>query len=513
MNRPLHLFRIEGVNLDTFVFDTRDLSTLRGSSLLLLKAIAVVEKAIKVLDPEAETLSMGASSGLFRLKTEDPNKVLSEVQKALGPGTDWKNATFVMDIVKVNDDSGFRVDLESLIAANRWRQMSASTLAVPALNQDKEASACVRDGLRPARKTDGFKAPQGGYLSPSVHHRKVYGRKAKQDFYGEILLRNGAQKLNPDLEFASDFEGIAKNSDRTLNGKLALFYADGNSFGKHQADHCKTPEKQKAFDVYIRERRETFLTGFIRDEVLNNSIDWLGDDQKTIRFETLLWGGDELMFVMPARLGWRFATRFFEKMGDLNLQKARKGLPDGQQMADQPLTHAGALVFCQSHAPIDRIKRLATGQMAEFGKRTTKRGVDSLAVVALESFDHLGSGFEPAMRRRYRDVLPLDEMLFTATIKTPLAQCMTLFADSVQTLRESETFPRSQLRALVNHMLLVGPTKAGVLSAFDKDDPPKYFRNATKAEKDRLRETLAPLFPSSKALWLQLEELWDYARP
>ena len=43
-----YLLRIEGVNLNHFVFDTRDLSTVRGGSLLLLAAIPT---AVSVLKP------------------------------------------------------------------------------------------------------------------------------------------------------------------------------------------------------------------------------------------------------------------------------------------------------------------------------------------------------------------------------------------------------------------------------------------------------------------------------
>lgn len=509
-----HYLRVEGVNLSAFVFDTRDLSTTRGGSLLLLDAVPEAEKALKGCSVvgKVEVIRQGASSGLFAIETANPAAAAKAVREALGKDKNWKHATFVVDVVAAGD---FAANREQVLAANRWRQMQASSLAVPAASSSASWSqpACDLDGLRAAETGNGDTHNlRGRDLSDSTWRRREYGRTQKQLFYEKWTGVTG-------LDYAEHFEEICKGC-KPLDGKLAVFYADGNNFGKNQVELCTDNDKQKAFDTYIRGKRQQFLTAFLNDA--KGRKEWLLDrngkngegDAPILRFETLLWGGDEVMFVMPAALGWRFAAFFFGKMAGLNLKDAGAGLPDA------PLSHAAALVFCQHHSPIHRIKRLAQEQMAEFAKRTDRQR-DSLVVVALESFDHLGTGFEDAMNRRYRGIVPLSNLILADPGKANLGTHLKTIATHFDSLRGSETFPRSQLRGLVNAMLASrDKTAAATLAAFAGDKaagkllPPKHFRNATGEEKELLRGALLPLFGNDPAtLWLQLEELWDYALP
>ncbi|MEI6393324.1 MAG: hypothetical protein WCT12_19745 [Verrucomicrobiota bacterium] len=507
-----HLLRIEGVNLANFVFDTRDLSTARGGSLMLLDAIPEVIDILKfkVGRDKVGVLSQGASSGLFEIETSDPAGVAEAVEKLLA-NAKWSLATFVVDVLPVS--TPFRDGVEGLLAANRWRQMQAATLALPranSTNADPNKPACGFDGLRPAINSgsDTHKV-RDRYLSDSVWQRREYGRSKKQSFYQKTGIANLPA-------FAEDFAAIATGI-KPLDGKLAIFYADGNSFGGIQASKCDSPEKQEGFDKYIRRARETFLKQFLQQEVMGKPGDW--HSGKGTRFETLLWGGDEVMFVMPARLGWRFATFFFDQMKDLNLDKAKDENQESIFNSSVPLTHAAALVFCQHHAPIHRIKHLAKDQMAEFAK-ATDRTRDSLMTVALESFDHLGADYQHAMNQRYKEaVLPRDMILVGDGELTTRLREIATHADK---LRNSDSFARSQLRALVNEMLRHPSGAAAAIAAFkgksskaadgtSYHEPPDYFRNASVEEKVRLHQKLRPLFPTDLTLWLQLEELWDYA--
>ncbi|MGH8499011.1 MAG: hypothetical protein ACRERV_09430 [Methylococcales bacterium] len=72
-----------------------------------------------------------------------------------------------------------------------------------------------------------------------------------------------------------------------------------------------------------------------------------GAKQEVIRFETLLWGGDEMLFVLPAWLGFEFLQYFFE-------HSSRWACVGGER-----LTHSAGLVFCHAKSPIHRIRKLA----------------------------------------------------------------------------------------------------------------------------------------------------------
>lgn len=539
MSTTAHLLRVEGVNLGAFVFDTRDLSTVRGASLMLL---AAVDDAIKAAGGSCEVLSQGASSGLLRVLDADPREVADDVRTALG--SKFPHATFVVDVIAEEEDE-FRESAESLLAANRWRQMQAATLSMPQANGASTGSpVCALDNLRPAVAKSGYGAPGGGggFLSEATFGRREYGRKAKQDFYGKVVARvreclaqeagSGPQPdalaaLDQSLpDFARDFEAIAVDrleGRLPLDRKLAVFYADGNRFGSLQAQHCRSAKQQQAFDAWLRRRRDSFLADFLVTEVAGKPADWVNpgkpggkDDEMhpVVRFETLLWGGDEVLFVMPAALGWRFASFFFRSMAALDLAEAGAGLPQ------QRLTHAAGLVFCQHHAPIDRIRYLVKDQMVDGLAKVHDRDNDSLVVVALESFDNLGTDLEASLIERYRKAIgPVDTILKAGKDREALHETLDAIAAEVHSLRGSATFARSQLRGLVTDMIR-DHQKAAEIAAI-KQDPnsadrwllPRAFRNATEDEKKRILEELLPRFGSAAALWIQLEELWDYARP
>ena len=517
-----YLLRVEGVNLDRFVFDTRDLSTIRGGSLMLLKATPEVEKELGEISKSFQCLSKGASVGLFLISTEDPVGIASQLRSQLQ--CKYPHATFVVDLVPANGD--FPIELESVLACNRWRQMQASSLAVPASPAPGDAAsppACDRDGLRPAlvsRKGPNRSNGSPAFLSAATFSRREAGRSAKQDFYHELT------KL-PDLpSFAQDFESIAEEI-KPLEGKLAIFYADGNGFGRIQQLLCSTPEKQALWDHFIRTKRKQFLTEFLREE-LNKKPEWLNSKKGVARFETLLWGGDELMFIMPASLGWRFATIFFEKLGGHKVSAAKfpteaedRAHPfagDPSQFASHDvLTYTAALVFCQHHAPIDRIKRLAKDGLAESAKGL-RRDQDQLLCVVLESFDHLGTSYQAAMARRYAQRVPWQDMVISQRGGLPIHGVLKAIATGIRYLGSGDShFARSQLRGLVEKMLY-NPGAGEIRTSHppvsvSAENLPRQFRSATDKDAEVLIRQLRPLFPSDAALWFQLEELWEYALP
>ncbi len=508
-----HYIRIEGVNLFAFAFDTRNLSTTRGGSLLLLDAIPAVQGELeRVLTKDCvRVISQGASSGLFAVHLGEHEiwHVLDCVRKRLGKDSNWMHATFVVDAIELDatgadGEGAFRKDLEGLLAANRWRQMQAAALAVP--KRAGEATGwgkqpvCDLDGLRPVMHGSSGEDRNrvlGKRVSLASWQRWQYGRNGKQNFYRNLTGFD-------ESSFANDFSEICTGVS-SLDGKLAVFYADGNGFGSIQAKHCRDEDSQRRWDCEIRRQREEFLIHFL--EAAQNDERWLvpaeaGEREKrpTMRFETLLWGGDELMFVMPAALGWQFAAMFFDRMS-------------GASFGTQTLTHAAGLVFCQHHTPIHRLQGLVRDQMVEFSKGIDRER-DSLMVVALESLDHLGTSYEESMNGRYRGVQPLKKNILAAPEGCEMGKYLLEIATSVEALRGSESFARSQLRTLVARVLEQAD-RAGAEqeAAIVEGALPECFSNASPEDVTVLRGSLYNLFGrDSITLWLQLEELWDYAR-
>lgn len=514
-----HYLRIEGVNLANFVLDTRQLSVIRGGGLKLLQAIEDIEKQV---GDRAKPLSKGASIGLFGIYPETDVVLLQKDVQDILSSQGYEHGTFVVNVIPSGAE-GFRQDLEGVLAANRWQQMQASSLSLPARNEDRcpveNGPSCAFDWLRPASlKYKGPNLDNGNsqYLSGHVHSRWKYGQNEKQNFYIRVT---GIEK--DDLpKFANEFEEIASGTGQ-LNGKMAVFYADGNKFGSWQQKLCQFPEDQQNWDEAIREKRESFLRDFLLDEVYPKK-EWR-NEKGEIRFETLLWGGDELMFVMPAELAWRFATQFFEYFKDWQVQV-------GQGTAQ--LTHTAAIVCCHHHTPIHRLTRLLKDQMAEFAKEAPGgRERDQLVFLAMESFDNLGVSFENGMKRRYGEGMNLKDLILHGDSNSPLNQRLAAFSSSLEILqRASSEFSRSQLRALATKLVQQMKETEKTPADLKMDDVFKdYFFRAKETGKDAVmainagfKSTTTALSVTGKdqpdltapvTLWIQLEELWDYALP
>src|SRR3989338_4755458 len=107
-----YYLRMEGVNLSNFVYDTQDLSTVRGGGLLLLGAVTRIQDKFSVL----KSISTGASSGLFYFEADDDGLSLkNKVIKYLNDDPQLKHATFVVDIQAYKSDEQYIPDKELLI--------------------------------------------------------------------------------------------------------------------------------------------------------------------------------------------------------------------------------------------------------------------------------------------------------------------------------------------------------------------------------------------------------------
>jgi hypothetical protein len=197
--------RVEGVNLKHFVYDTNDLSTIRGGGLLLLDAMDDIRKHFGL-----DAISTGASSGLFTLRSVDAEgarHMRDRVTEYLDRDAKWRHATFVVDVLKDND---FNIAREGLLALNRWRQMRSPTLAVPSDQAATDACACdrVRPAAGPGRQARDSGQKNEGRISRSVSVRRGYGVDNKRRaFYAE---RAGIDEQDLPY-FVNDFDELTKN--------------------------------------------------------------------------------------------------------------------------------------------------------------------------------------------------------------------------------------------------------------------------------------------------------------
>ena len=487
-----HLLRVEGVNHDQFIFDTTDLATIRGGGLLLLAAASRVLDVAKQYNPNATAvaISTGASSALIALSlagtAEASEATLNNLEQQIGldfqSDANFKHATFVVSTIKSSGPNSFAFDREAILAKNRHAQMTALSLRTPS---SQATEVCVLDRIRPADPETQGLTP--GPLSVSVHQRREFGRLQKQSFYA-----NEIADINPDLSaaikyqkwpFAQDFDQIAsKAPSRTLDHKLALFYADGNSFGTHQ--RAASANLLNDWDCAIKAHRRTLLA-----KILEAYADVGCDahdrrDGNPIRFETLLWGGDEMIFVMPAWRGIEFTEQFFDLTKDWTFNETK-------------LTHAVGLVFCHDNAPIHAVRKLAQ-TLAESAKETTARKGNSINYVVLESFDHVGNAWPDYLRRVYNGKLCETNRCLTAD----------KFQEVVIELRTlTEHLPRSRLAPYLQALIADNASTDTVRTAAERRD--EDLDDATKESAKKLTD-LRDSCPI--AGWSHAADLWDYVK-
>jgi hypothetical protein len=371
--------------------------------------------------------------------------------------------------------------------------------------------------VRPAVQTDYLGGGTRVCVSASVQARRtggaggVGGRDLRQTFYRQELPAGAV----PVAGFTNDFRSLASLDHRpneglavprNLDDKIAVFYADGNGFGSLQSA-CDSPEALNAWDRSLRDRRRALLSRLLAQaQALRHWRTAAGH----IRLETLMWGGDELTFVVPAWCGLELAALFFELTADWRYPDVDTG---------QPLCHAAALVFAHAKAPIRRLELLAH-DLVEQTKRDGDKARNTLAWVVLESFDHTGSDLGDYLQRRYPlNPCPVD----WARLRLGADQLHTLRAD-LPPLRE--VLPRSAivraLRLLVSGRLRAtgGEFHPLLLRSYDS-----VKRAVAQAGEDkrwlRLWQALAPGRPwtpttpslTDIAPWTLLLELWDYTLP
>lgn len=503
------LLRVEGVNFAEFIYDTQDLSTIRGGGLLLLDVALTVEDKLKQLGCNCKLLMRGASTGLFRVTTGPPaHQVRDEVERHVA--ATLPHATFVTDVyVSDVETPSVRATVQAM---NRWRQMQAPSVVYPALGDaGDEAVVCEIDHRRPAchhvqRRGDN----KIEHLSAATFVRRQYGRDAKRHFYDAetSLAQPDPSELGaPSGEYRHswDFDELCGASAQwgNLKDKMALLYLDGNSFG-HIARSCQRDDDARAFSTGLRGEQAGILRALLHHKIYpeHPTGAWWNSDEGTqtpiIRLETLLWGGDEIIWVVPAWKGWELLEFFFE-------QSSRDPRPDWSPVkAECDLTYTAALVFCHTTAPIHDVRQLAH-DLADVAKKWRRPGVarttpgeNRFVYQVLESFDYIA----------HVDAATYLPLTLPATAVSTITGGMPLWRDAMS---------RKQLHRAVKLF-----DTAWALP--DGNERQRIVRAANE-EAGKIMETLARVNAEAHTAlgqveeiagdrtWAHILELWDYVQP
>jgi hypothetical protein len=483
--------QVEALNLSDFIFDTDDLSTRRGGSLMLLRTIEEVTKKIEDTDKwlagNVTVIQEGASVGLYRLEPTDGiscdeiSKRMREIIRSirLGESSYAIDATFGVACIEAtgNEAADFQRDRQKLLAQVRWDQMQRLSLKLPAWNDKPSEGPCDKDKVRPSARPD-WKRGSDKKVSEAVFKKHEYGKAEKQKFYEEEIGRSLTNS------FVNDLEDLTEDSTQeNLNGKMAIIHIDGNGFGQQFDAVARAGGLgKKPWELYgeaskkLKEYRRDMLAALLAKMEYDTS--W--QNGKDYRIETLLWGGDEITWVVPAWKGWETLQLFYEKAKTWTIQTG------------VPVTHAAGLVFCNHKAPIQRMIKLAE-DLCHAAKADKSRNL--VAFQVLESFDFMGGdleGFREGLLPGHEKELVL---VWDAMDKIPEA-----FA------KLKAAIPRKQVYKAAQE------AHEGTL-AYKKDahgKPPCVLTDEAGSAGVDIAALKACLGASDEVFWYHVRELWDY---
>ncbi|MDR3636734.1 MAG: hypothetical protein P4L84_23220 [Isosphaeraceae bacterium] len=445
------LLRVEAVNLVNVIDDTDDLSTRRGGGLMILNAATQMLETLRAdIRTRLTPVATGASIGLFAFEAvdeKDAENVRAAVESHFQIGTleypvdqtAWghlplKHGTYVVDVEPMGLSPAEAE--QKAVAKNRWRQMSAPSLSLDGLWPREAADACEFDFVRPA--TTVVEAADGAKnASESVRARRDYGRNARQKFYEHELetcdfaFVDGLQELSDPRRLDKQGAPFDENdAPPDARDKLAVFYVDGNRFGATGRGMWAGDDPVDTFREWseaIRGHHRDLLRGLLGRAAADAS--WKNGSR--LRLETLLWGGDEILWVAPAWKGWELARWFFGQTHEVTVRAQPRRL-----------TYGAGLVFCHRNAPINNIITLAH-RLGTIAKRAGDSVRHRLAYEVLESFnDRPGEDLDVHRRRLLPEGVPVEGLVLD-----PVRGEM--FWGALRRIAASDDFPTRQLYLLV----------------------------------------------------------------
>jgi hypothetical protein len=567
-----HLLWLEGVNFVETLADTTTLSVIRGASLALLDAPAPALVFLQARNATYELIFGGASIALFRATTtaagieRDAEALLLHLH-GLGETPDDTGATppfahlrFVAGTAP--DDGAATGPALAQGAARRaqlagWlprRKSEAGTLRQCLFSQQRVAETTLT--LREDHAAR-YGAQDGKVLvSKSALARWHYGREERQRFYHRhqgLSARLGTLIVTDNLQDMVALEPHQKDPkqdryDRYVNGlplallgKLALVYADGNDFTAIRREMGGTPE---ALGVFSERVKTVVMEGLAaafgavadhangshcRAAVFHDAGEEKEKRLEQLRFETLLYGGDEIAFVAPAWFGLAMAAAFFEAVKGATLQ---------WNGGEWPLTFSMGIALAPVKMPIRASYELAEALSKSAKPAAKDEGADipaaerrcnRLAIHAFESVEPPGNGLTALRRGLFGDTRQerRDDAGRLWTAQHPLLaldgdgfeEAMAAFA----TLKKDRAVPRSQLFRMLRAAQWPqrGPTGFGAHRALGD---PQANEKAAEVFKDYLdgpgrgatltgwAERLKDPAQAAMAAWL-MTHLWDYVAP
>lgn len=471
--------RAEAVNLDDSIWDTEQVSVMRGGSSIMWNAVLELEHRLREQGQDVDIIQSGGSIALaaFDADGESEAETIRELVQSILADSVSGVGTFVVDVAPATGD--FATDMQVLTARNRWRQYQQPALAVPSMDQSA-ARVCAVDGVRPAAR-DMIVGNQRMPVSVSVSERLEKGRKLRQNIWRWMT----EDELASSVEFVDNLVELAEASGESLCGKMAVIVFDGNHFRVARRKAAVDPDGLKRFDATVRTVAATYLSRVV--EIARDAPRL--QNAGCLRVELLMSGGDEFEIVVPAWFGWEACRLFYTLLRD-------PSHPCAREIEEYALSYAAGVVFCHHNAPLRPVRRVCADLLSA-AKAATRAG-DSLRYLVLESQDQMGASLTDFCDVYYGHAWPPPKGSLWPSL---------------------EPLQIERLARLVSEARAAGLAKGRALTVA------RLLRDGSDNDTlERLRERARSLVgPGAKAAldeflaaspgleWFHLVDLWDYA--
>ena len=287
---------------------------------------------------------------------------------------------------------------------------------------------------------------------------RAFGRQERSRFYDRILqlgdatcIDAAARLVQDNMNFATEFSQLCAEDDEamrkrlrpSLPSKLCVLHLDGNGFGKAISALAGKPPQLEALSTYIRLRQAQLLAAAVNAAMDCPDMRFADADRhKRLRLQTLLWGGDEMTFVMPAWFGFDFFAK---------IEPALQGwvpMHGTEPLSEGPLTHGVGLIFADRKMPIALLRSLADKVSLSAKAQKPSAGVQALA---LEGFDLPDTSAEGLRRRLFELPAGMTGVALDASFQLQTKDQK--FAEALVHWRNLERdLPRSQAHKLLRKL-------------------------------------------------------------
>lgn len=458
---PEWYLRIEAVNLDHSVYDTNDISTIRGGSSLLLDAVRINDK------PEFRDIlipvSVGASTGLYEVNVStdvEMSTLETKVREYLKREPYNHFATFVVATIKRSlAEAG-----EQLANACALQQYRLPSFAFsPYEESPEECEECAYGGVRPAKHSLPGKKQK---VSHAVYVRREQGKRLRKELYQSCLDGD-------DWQFVDDLEELAQNDS------IAVIHLDGNRFGTIR-DHCHSKEEYQLLDTAVQGIQKEAICQIARHS---------SKVGKKLRLETLLWGGDEIELVVPAPQAWATLKRFFEATA---IKPCEIG---GKQFT---LTWSAGVVFCRHNLPILQVRgyaeqlcSIAKKQLSDDDPKCFTASDNRFTYLNMSSFEIISREVEPFIKS-YHQPASVEEFTFS------MQEIEQLYADMVTITR---LFPKNKVYDIVERI-----QRGEAVNVLLVERALKMVVSSSRAALD---EAIKRVLSENDKRWLLIGDLWN----